>query len=245
MKRLFKSKPVLSLAATFALLLTLTLSIIATARVHALAATQEILSVPFVNGPNGKTTANSYTGNVAIYVSGTGQAAGAAFSDAFYIFTDGSGNPITPVHNPAFGLCINGQPVDNFLPVIPPFSGSSDHPYQFTITAPGGQLTFGVCDTFTVDNTGSFTITVVSQSQLPSAHHKAQEICSQFLPESACIVILSEVDPATQQAQLQITKQILQGVGQAAHDAICNNPGRAIIFGPNKPLADFFCGPKG
>jgi hypothetical protein len=175
MKRLFKPRPVLSLATTFTLLLALTLSIAAFipkgARVHA--ASAETLAVPFANGPNGATTTNSYSGSVTINVSGTGQASGTQCSDAFYIYTDFSnvqgtcGTPITPVHIAAFGLCINGQPVDTYVPTIPPYSSS--HTYQFTISVGSSPqtITFGVCDTFTSDNTGSFTITVTPASSSP------------------------------------------------------------------------------
>lgn len=126
--------------------------------VHARAATQETLTVPFANGPNGATTANSYTGTVAINVSGTGQASAAAYSDAFYVYTDNAGNPITPEHHPDFSLCINDQPVDNYM-VIPPYH--SNHTYQLALSVSDSpRFTFGVCDTYTADNTGSFGITV-------------------------------------------------------------------------------------
>lgn len=132
---------------------------------HALAATEETLTVPFANGPDGATTTNSYASTVTINVSGTGQASATAYSDAFYIFTDNDGNPITPVHNAAFGLCINNQAVDNYVAAIPAYS--SDHTYQFTISVGSSsqQITFGVCDQYTVDNTGSFTITVTSSQR--------------------------------------------------------------------------------
>jgi hypothetical protein len=127
------------------------------------AAGSETLTAPFSNGPNGATTANTYTGSVSISVSGSGQASATAYSDAFYVFTDNAGNPITPEHHPDFGLCINSQSVDQYVAPIPAYS--STHIYNFTITASGPEhLTFGVCDTYTVDNTGSFTITVKQQA---------------------------------------------------------------------------------
>lgn len=181
MKRFLRSKLVLSLTATFVLLLALVLSNAAHIPVGARAANDETLTALFVNGPNGATTTNSYTGNVTINVSGTGQAAGTAYSDAFYIFTDASGNPITPIH-PAdfhFSLCINDQSVNIYVPQTPPYS--SNHSYQFTITVKGPQhLTFGICDTFTSDNTGSFTITVTGAVLPPPAAG-----CAPGGPESA------------------------------------------------------------
>jgi len=127
----------------------------------------ERLTAPFINGPNGATTARSYTGNVTITVSNYGRSGPTqANADAFYIFTDDSGNPITPVH-PAdyhFSLCINNQSVNTFVPQTPPYR--SDHTYQFTISVGSNpqQLTFGICDTYTVDNSGSFFITVTGTS---------------------------------------------------------------------------------
>ena len=56
--------------------------------------------MPFVNGQNGATTINSYIGSVSLNVSGFGQAAATAYSDAFYVFTNNSGNPIPPEHHP-------------------------------------------------------------------------------------------------------------------------------------------------
>ncbi len=68
----------------------------------------------------------------------------------------------------------------------------------------------------------------------------AMNFCTQYLPKEPCMVITGEVN-ATQQ-QLQEAKQILDGAGQVVHDAICNEPGRVIVFGPNDGLANFFCG---
>ena len=127
---------------------------------HILAAPNtETVTAPFANGPNGTTTVKTYTGSVTINVSGTGQAAETKKSDAFYIFTDNSGNPISPEHHFDFSLCINNQPVDHYV-AIPLYR--SDHTYQFTILVGSSpqHLAFGVCDTYTVDNTGSFTIIV-------------------------------------------------------------------------------------
>lgn len=130
----------------------------------------ETLTAPFINGPNGATTARSYTGNVTITVSSYGRSGPTQQdADAFYIFTDDSGNPITPVH-PAdfhFSLCINNQSVNTFVPQTPPYRG--DHTYQFTLSVGSSpqQLTFGICDTYTVDNSGRFSITVKGTSAQP------------------------------------------------------------------------------
>jgi hypothetical protein len=83
-------------------------------------------------------------------------------SDAFYIYTDDAGNPIIPWHPTEFynwTLWINGGPADNFVSPIPPYS--PEHVYTFEMLAPGGPLTFAVGDTYTIDNTGAYTVSVV------------------------------------------------------------------------------------
>ena len=151
----------LPLVALFALALTLALSFATfpptTARV--LADGKETLTAPFVKGQTGATTTRSYAGPVTLRVSGFGQAAGSKYSDTFYIFTDDSGNPVTPYHLADFGLCINHQSVDTYV-TLPPYR--SDHTYRFTIFVRDHpqKLTFGVCDGYTVDNSGNFIITV-------------------------------------------------------------------------------------
>jgi hypothetical protein len=129
----------------------------------ALAVKGETLTVPFSLGTTGVETTQSYAGRVTITVSGTGQAAGSQSSDAFYIFTDSAGNPVTPFHVSDyynFGLWVNGGPVDNYLNAIPPYNDA--HTYTFSIVVRGGRIVFafGVGDTFTSDNTGAFTVTI-------------------------------------------------------------------------------------
>lgn len=124
----------------------------------------ETLTVPFTLGATGVSTVQSYLGPVTITVSGVGQANGSSYSDAFYIYTDGAGNPIDPIHFPApdffydWSLWINGGPADDDVQPIPTYDPG--HIYTFAITAPGGPLTFAVGDTGTGDNTGAYTVTV-------------------------------------------------------------------------------------
>jgi hypothetical protein len=129
-------------------------------------ATTEVLTVPFVQGDAGVWTANSYSGVVRVKVRGTGQASGPAYSDAFYIFTDGEGNPIEPFHpDPLFNwtLWINGGPADLYVNPIPPYN--PEHVYVFDIVAPGGPLNFAVGNSYTADNTGSYKVAVRGMTQ--------------------------------------------------------------------------------
>ena len=121
----------------------------------------ERLTVPFKNGDIGVQTVNSYSGRVLVKVRGIGQAAGAAWSDAFYILTDDEGNPVEPVHPMEWfnwTLWINGGPVDAFVNPIPPYN--PDHVYVFHINVPEGPMTFAVGDSWTIDNAGEYQIVV-------------------------------------------------------------------------------------
>lgn len=118
----------------------------------------ETLGVPFTS--SGVSTANSYSGNVTISVSGTGQASQTQYSDAFYVYTNKAGTPNTPYHPICWVLNINGQATDNFVS-LPPYNLS--HSYTFQINVPAGHLTFNVCDGDHADNTGSYSITVTQK----------------------------------------------------------------------------------
>jgi len=120
---------------------------------------KETVTFPLTAGSNGATTKNSYRGTTTITVSGTGQAAAKFYSDAFYMYADDKRQPIAPKHFKDFlSLCINAQPVDHFVPSIPPYN--PNHTYTFQMNAPGGPLMFGICDDGVSDNTGSFTVTI-------------------------------------------------------------------------------------
>lgn len=124
-------------------------------------ATSETLIVPFENGVEGVQTVSSYSGRVLVKVTGIGQASGAEWSDAFYIFTDSDGNPIEPYHPTEwfnFTLWINGGPADSLVNPIPSYK--PNHTYLFRIDAPGGPLTFAVGDSGVDDNTGEYEIVV-------------------------------------------------------------------------------------
>lgn len=123
----------------------------------------ESLVVPFDGGPQAVATANTYSGVVTVTVTGIGQASGTQFSDAFYLLTDHAGNPIIPYHPTSeynWVLWINGQHAENLIEgqQVPVYR--SDHSYTFRINAPGGKLTFGVGDIYTVDNAGSYSVSI-------------------------------------------------------------------------------------
>ena len=87
----------------------------------------ETLYVPFTRGPAGIKTQQSYSGQVQVTISGVGQAAGSAWSDAFYVYTDPAGNPSAPWHSTAFynsTLWINDGPADWLVWPTPPYSES-------------------------------------------------------------------------------------------------------------------------
>lgn len=120
----------------------------------------ETMIAPFVGGIYATETMGSYSGIVTIIVSGTGQAAGRQYSDAFYFYSDEEGRSIKPVYPQGWTLRINGEMASTLIvdKSIPAYR--SDHLYTFDILAPSGRLTFGVSDLYSWDNTGSYTITV-------------------------------------------------------------------------------------
>jgi hypothetical protein len=130
-------------------------------------AASETVTVPFSLGETGVTTSNSYSGSISVTASGTGQAAGTQRSDAFYIFTDSAGNPVTPFRLPdgGFTLWINDGPAENYVNPIPAYR--ADHNYSFSIFAPGGRIkfSFGVGDLATGDNSGAYTVTISGGGQ--------------------------------------------------------------------------------
>ena len=120
----------------------------------------ESIHVPYLGGIWAVQTQNSYAGTTMVNVSGIGQSSGTAYTDAFYLFTDGEGNRVTPEHPTDWILTINGDFAHYLIPnqEIPVYN--EDHTYTFTIIAPGGKLTFGVRDGYAADNTGRYIVTL-------------------------------------------------------------------------------------
>src|SRR5688572_28087923 len=82
----------------------------------------EQLVAPFGRGQYAVQTKYSYSGQVFITVSGSGQASGAEYTDAFYTFTDLDGNEVPP-YVYGFYLMINGKRADEWIPgkQVPPY----------------------------------------------------------------------------------------------------------------------------
>jgi len=147
----------------------------------------ETITVPFTTGTTGVRTSQSYSGSVTITVSGVGNAAGTNLSDAFYLYQDESGNPITPPQHSSdyynFTLHIDGGPADAYVQPIPAYR--ADHVYTFRITAPGGPLTFGVGDGITYDNGGAYTVTIAAPSSMPGDQGRNTDHCPCAQPSTS------------------------------------------------------------
>jgi serine/threonine protein kinase len=107
-------------------------------------------------------TQNTYSGTVSIIVSGFGIASTPnEYSDAFYIYTDTSGNPITPHTATCWVMYINGSTADASVGLP---SYDSSHTYSVTMSLSQlGTINFGICDGDPTDNTGYLTVTVQQQ----------------------------------------------------------------------------------
>ena len=120
----------------------------------------ESLVVPFSRGVTGVQTTQSYSGNITVTVSGVGQAAGWAWSDAFYIYDDGS-QPIPPVHPDEsynWTLWIDNESAELLIGSVPAYNPA--HVYTFQLQASGGPLVFAVGDIGIRDNTGQYLVTI-------------------------------------------------------------------------------------
>jgi hypothetical protein len=145
--------------------------VFAAAGIAALLATPafaETITATFTT-PDGGVTSGLYANEVQITVSGTGQSAGSAYNDAFYIYSGGSPYNDTNYYQLTFGTsALIGydplQDIKNYLVgPIPAYNAS--HTYTFDINtgvSTPTALHFGVSDGIFSDNTGAYTITVTS-----------------------------------------------------------------------------------
>jgi hypothetical protein len=129
----------------------------------------ETLTAAFTQ-PDGGVTSGAYKGYVLLHVTGVGQAYGAAYNDAFYLYTapfaapqnghDGGYYQLTFGASPlqAFSLGSNAR---NFLVgPLPPYNPAHDYTFVLdTRLASPARLHFGVSDGGYNDNSGAYTIT--------------------------------------------------------------------------------------
>lgn len=128
------------------------------------AAPTENLTALFTAGPTAVTTENSYAGALTVTVTGYGQAAGTSCTDAFYGFAGTIASPCdTPFPSqPAneFGLYVNGISATDWVASTPDYRDDHTYVLHLRVTGRPITLTFGVGDTYTVDNSGAFSISV-------------------------------------------------------------------------------------
>jgi hypothetical protein len=140
--------------------------------------------------PEGGASAGSYAHLVALKVSGFGAASGPALNDAFYVFTDRTGEPAAPANGDYYQLTLSltalvaspldttpgPTPADALAKVfivydldaglaagpgyVPAYR--EDHTYQFVVDVgdAASQLHFGVADGTFADNTGAYEIEI-------------------------------------------------------------------------------------
>ena len=149
---------------------------------YATGTSTEILNAPF-NSPTGTQTVNKYAGYILISVTGTGDAQGTNKNDAFYVYTDAGGNPVTPSHDPNYyQLRYSTAAMSPLQPqfdaykfivfdastntaVTPPYTPTyqPSHTYSFAVPVPGfapSNLFFGTSDGIFNDNNGSYVVTI-------------------------------------------------------------------------------------
>ena len=116
------------------------------------------LTILFAQGQDAGRISKDMISGDQFTITGSGQAAGKSFSDAFYIYTDQFGNMVEPKPMPAFAtLHINGKPAAAFLEAMPAYSSS--HTYRVRLKAwDGTSLTVGIPDDNLSDNTGALMI---------------------------------------------------------------------------------------
>lgn len=131
---------------------------------------REVIAVPFNAGLVGTTSVNAYTGTITIQVEGMGISSGTRFNDAFYIFTDSNGNPVTPFNPDPQGIAGSTLWIDGhsaFFTVSPTPTYQPSHIYSFTWQANGSPINFANGDGIVSDNSGSYRVTI-SQEDPPT-----------------------------------------------------------------------------
>ncbi len=124
---------------------------------------EETLTVPF-NRETPLRTQFRYRGAVRLVIEGTGQTAGSAYNDAFYVYTGADGTPLETPQLAASGLMINGKAALAALDLEDePLPYNADHFYTavYDVGFELHTITFQINDATPADNTGTYAITVI------------------------------------------------------------------------------------
>ncbi len=112
-------------------------------------------------------TKNTYSGEVTLQIFGSGQAGGKDYSDAFYLYKSGDGNPIRPPHLQEFDLELDGQRAIETLGLLqnpPPYSPEHVYEVQYNVGSEPRPIAFRISDSVVDDNNGQFIILILGAS---------------------------------------------------------------------------------
>ena len=126
--------------------------------------TRERVIVPF-DEINPTATSNLYSGMVRLNISGTGQAAGNDWSDAFYQYTQ-NGNRLKVPLTEHFDLEIDGDRAIYALELLddpPPYNPDHEYTVSYDVGSEPRTIEFRVSDSNVDDNSGQFEIEVIQQ----------------------------------------------------------------------------------
>lgn len=124
----------------------------------------EIIYAPFGQA-GGAATADLYSGDVSVTVSGMGQALANIYSDAFYSRPSSSG----PSYYPYWNLAVDTSPINGtgsqeasamMVGAMPAYAKSGVYSFQVNAGTSPTKLYFGVDDNIFSDNSGAYTIVV-------------------------------------------------------------------------------------
>lgn len=108
-----------------------------------------------------------YSGVVTLQIFGSGQAGGKDYSDAFYLYKSGDGNPISPPHLREFDLTIDGQRAIDTLKLSdnpPPYSPEHMYVVRYDVGSKPRPIAFRISDHNVDDNNGQFIIQILGAS---------------------------------------------------------------------------------
>ena len=122
----------------------------------------ETVVVPFDRAES-TLTQNLYDGQVILRISGTGQAGGKDYSDAFYLYQQSDGTSYFPPQLEHFDLEIDGDRAIRTLgPIEKPPSYSPDHVYtvHYNVGLTPRPIALRISDSVVGDNTGAFQVQI-------------------------------------------------------------------------------------